>query len=97
MTALHDLNTALCERAVFPWFPIVELSRSRQRGESIRTLFIKGNQEIIDVRKCQTVDSSVRRRFHPGTLSCGQGSPSLTCHVFLDSFPPRAWSVQRFS
>ena len=61
MTALHDWNTTLCERAVLPWSPFVELSHSNQRGESISTLFINSNQEIIDVRNCQTVDSSSRQ------------------------------------
>ena len=41
MTALHDLNSALCELAM-------------------SALFIDINQEIIDVRKCQTVDSPFR-------------------------------------
>ena len=34
MTALLDLNTTLCERAVFPWPPLVEFSHSSQRRES---------------------------------------------------------------
>ena len=94
ITALHDLNTALCERAVIPWSSVVELSHLRQRKVSIRTLFIIGNQEIIDVRKCQTVDSSFRRSFDAETRLCCQGSPSLTCHVFFNSFPPRARRIR---
>ena len=65
MTTLHELNTALCERAVFPRSLTVELSHSRQRREFIRTLFINNDQEIIDVHNCQTVYSSVRRRCCP--------------------------------
>ena len=81
MTALHDMNTSLCQRAVFSWSPSVELSLSCKRGVSIR-----GNQEIIDIRNSLTMDSSVRRSLDPETWFCCQGSPSLTCRLRLDSF-----------
>ena len=93
MTSLHDLNTALYERAIFPRSPMGG-ARSLPPARRDHPHSLHQQQSRNHRRTQMPLRTLVRQTtFDPESWCCCQGSPSLSCHVFLNSFPPRAWCI----